>query len=130
VNAELRLSIGTLNSSDSRVPPTIELRIEDAASGERVAEIRMSADQWWSACTGLYSRLPGLVSDHLERIGRKMVVRQVPVPREVSGLNRTEDEENARRWLFPEREGGETLEVRATNQGWVGIFRSWPEEES
>lgn len=128
MNAELRLSIGTLTSTDSRTPPTIELRIEDTASGVLLAEIRMSADQWWAACTGLHSRLPGFVSDHLERVGRKMAVRQVSVPREAASGHGSEGEPKAREWLNAQREDPEILETRATNQGWVGIFRSWPEE--
>lgn len=125
MNADLRVEVHTLSPMDSREDPKIHLRIEDAASGEALAMIEMSAGRWLSLISGLSLTLPGSVSDHLERVGRKQRVRNESIPRSVTGWGAM-GVAAAREYAEGQRRDDETVEVRNSNSGWVALFRSWP----
>jgi hypothetical protein len=126
----MKLSVqgGMSTSNDHRTPARFHLRIEDRTSSVLLADVTLTAEEWLRLTNGTMLTVDGDVSPHLERVGRKMVVRQVPVPRDaVPSYNRTQAALEARDWAEPRAEEGETTEVRSTNSGWVAIYRAWPE---
>jgi hypothetical protein len=124
MDIEGRVEVGTWRDQQGGIG--ITLRLSDATSGETLFKAEIDPTTWWSLLTGGSQRIQGQVSNRLDRVGREMVVRTVAVPREVSGWGR-ERRAEALAWLGPQAQPGEDLEVRETNQGWQGIFRSWPD---
>jgi hypothetical protein len=125
---KLTVQGGMTTSKDYHTPAAFRLRIEDRTSGELLAEITITAEEWLRLTNGTVLTVNGNVSPHLDRVGRKMVVRQVPVPREaVTSYHQQEGKEQATAWAKPRAEEGETTEVRNTSAGWITIYRSWPE---
>lgn len=128
-NAELRTQISVQSSLDSRDDPVVNLRVEDVKSGMPLVDMEFTAGQWLRMVNGLSITKPGFLTPHLERLGRKMVHRQIDVPREVTGqtYDREEAEDLVREYGATQALPGETVEPRNTNTGWKIIFRSWPE---
>lgn len=125
-NANLRLEIAAQRGMQASDNTTIELRIEDRESGEMLAVINLTADEWVNATTGLSLTVEGFVSKHLDRVGKKMNVRQVAIPRAVvTSYKRDDAQVEASAWAQVDANHNETVEVRNTNAGWVAIYRSW-----
>jgi primosomal replication protein N len=125
-NQNLRLEIAMIRGMQADDKTTVELRIEDRGSGEYLATIQLTADQWLNAQTGSSLNVNGFVSPHLDRIGKTMKHRQVPVPREVlTSYKRDEAQVEAHDWADAFVNDGESVEVRNTNAGWVAIYRWW-----
>ena len=128
MNAKVRVEITTRRGARSDSDVTVQLRVEDDASGEVLALVDYTANEWLALTTGLVTRKDGFISDHLERVGRKMVVRREDVPSEVTGYTRrNEAKTDAFTWAREQLQPGESVEVRSSNSGWKAIFRSWPE---
>jgi len=104
------------------------IRIEDEASGMTLADVQMRADDFLTVMRGGQVCVTGRVADALDRVGKKMNVWNVPVPRAVTeGIYDPEVQtEMAREW--GERNAAQpydTLEVRHTNAGMVIYYRKW-----
>jgi len=126
--AKFRVEVVTRKEMTAGKPVTVGLKVEDHASGEVLALIDFTASEWLELTTGLNTTKEGFVSSHLERVGRKQVVRQVAIPRDaVTRYNVEEAEVQAKKWAVEQTGLDETVEVRRTNAGWVAIYRSWPE---
>lgn len=124
-NQKLRVELSTREGMHAGT--VVNLRIADALSGEVLADIGFSAEQWVTAMN-TSSLIDGFVSNHLERVGREMQVRHVDLTREEvpsyrEGEARGQAMVAAQQYVQP----GETIEVRNTNSGWVALYRSWPE---
>jgi hypothetical protein len=125
---KLTVQGGMSTSSDYRTPARFHLRIEDRTSSVLLADVTLTAEEWLRLTNGTMLTVDGDVSPHLERVGRKMVVRRLGIPRNaVPSYNREQAAVEARDWAEPRAEEGETTEVRDTNSGWIAIYRSWPE---
>lgn len=123
MDAQLRVEVSTWKTADSRDAPTIVLQVVEDASGEVVAEVRMGAGEWLHILTGSSLVLPGFVTNHPERLGKRITVRQESVPKETA-RNRA-DESVAATWARSRAIPGEESTVRLTNSGWKAIHRSW-----
>lgn len=112
----------------------VRLAIHDDESGETIAHTELTPEQAWLLATGNGGSLyvDSIHTDHPERIGRKQVVRQIPVPREITdGFGYGPDARaQQQKWAFQyareQAVDDEQVEVRSTNRGWVCILRSWP----
>ncbi len=125
-NANLRLELATQRGMQADDNTTVELRIEDRKSGEALAVIQMTADQWLNAMTGLSLNVEGFVTPFLDRVGKEMKHRSLDIPRDmITSYNQDEAAAQAREYASVYVSDGEQLEVRNTNHGWVAIFRSW-----
>ena len=125
---ELRVSASFYTSNDENNPEGWTLTVEDAASGMRLADVQMQADDFLRVMRGGQARVTGHVANDLDRVGKKMNVWDVPVPRAVTeGIyDRDVQTEMAREWA--ERNAAQpydTLEVRHTNAGIVIYYRRW-----
>ena len=124
---QLSIQGGMVTSTDSRVSNSFHLRVEDKVSGELLADVMLTPDQWLRVTSGSHITAEGTVGRHLDRVGRKQVVRQLSVPRDaLSTYNRDTSRTEAMNWGLRHVETDESMEVRQTNSGWVVIYRSWP----
>lgn len=127
-NKNLRLEISMIRGMQADDKTTVELRIEDRESGEYLATIRLTADQWLNAQTGQSLNVEGFVSPHLDRVGKTMKHRQNPIPRDkITSYKRDEAHDQAFAFAShpTQKSDSETVEVRNTNAGWVAIYRWW-----
>lgn len=120
-NTTARVEISTWRSNDPSYPTGVELRVYDDPSGELLARIEMDVETWWALCQGGSQKLSSFLTNHPERLGKKVHIRTVPL----GGLSRTIDEATAKTTAQGLVLPGETFDVRKTNQGWEAIFRSW-----
>lgn len=129
---ELRVEMSlTRSNARSDGDPTTNLRIEEPESGEVLAEVTLTPAQVVSLLAGTSLRANGYYTAHPERLGHRMAVRQVDIPREVTrpgSRSGAEAEEKARTYARSLALSDETVEVRSSNSGWKAIFRSWPVE--
>lgn len=118
-------SFYTSNNPNNREGWT--LRVEDAASGMMLADVSMQADDFLTVMRGGQVRVTGRVADTLDRVGKKMIVWDVPVPRAVTeGIyDRDVQTEMARAWAENVAQLYDTIEVRHTNAGIVIYYRRW-----
>lgn len=133
---QVDVELSVRKSLDSRDEPTVSLQVTDRKSSTVIVQIELTPGQVLGALSGSYlSDLEAFFTPVPERIGKKMVHRQIDVPRHVTdGLpySRSEGykahEEAVRRWAVGLADDGETVEPRNTNQGWKVVFRSYVEE--
>lgn len=119
---EIRISISSPSSNDSRDDGYVNLRIEDAASGVCLTDVNIPAGRWWRLCQGSSQRHDALVSSHLDRVGKRMETNAV-------SLGKVWDATDERAAELAEahelRAQYDTAEVRRTNAGWEAVFRRW-----
>lgn len=125
MDAKLRIEIGMLKSMSANEAPQVRLRIEDAPSGEALVEVYFDAGQWLNVTSGTSLTLPGFVGNHLDRVGKKMDVQTVDIPRAIAS-GRDVDKEAILDWIKTQGIGPyDSIEFRNTNHGWIALFRRW-----
>ena len=133
-NAQVTLGVTT---GKGRGPAVVTLTIEDWVSGETIVEGEFTGDEWWEVLSASNRRAEVYVTEHPERIGKKVEVTVVPVPpSETDGVSDREiQKEFAQRWAALHAAGSdapwagdggpEEWWVRNTNHGWEAVYRRW-----
>jgi hypothetical protein len=111
----------------------LNLRVEDAPSGQPILDIEIPADvllRLLGSSGG--ERLPAWVvpAKYAGRIGRELEVKSVAVPSEVTHTLPYEGAERrtaAQAWAdsYAAEKGWEEASARNTNQGWKATLRRW-----
>jgi hypothetical protein len=121
----LRIEGATYHSNNSNDPRGWRLRVVDAASSVTVAEFSVSVEDAWTLITGGSAYTTGQVTNHPDRLGKKMRNWQVQVPTEVGTGYSKDGEEKAREWAGEQGHIYDTVEIRRTNHGLVAVYRIW-----
>lgn len=107
----------------------LRLGVQDAASGEVLAQIELNHEELWSMLRGGSLRLEGRMTDHLERIGKTMVNDMVEVPKDVLrdvGYDSEERLQAATYWARVTHPDWDAYQPRHTNTGGVRVvLRKW-----
>lgn len=107
----------------------LRIGVQDAASGETLAQVILNHEQLWAMLRGGSIRLEGRMTDHLDRVGKTMVNDMVEAPKGVVqavGYDRDARLEAAANWARTEHPGWDTYAPRHTNTGGVRVvLRKW-----
>lgn len=77
MRVELTTSRGSGDPADT---DRVVLEVRDDASGELLAGVRIPTAEWWRLCQGGTARVAGIVSPHLDRVGKRMLNARVELP--------------------------------------------------
>jgi hypothetical protein len=121
---KFELSSGRIMEVDAGM----RLTIRDEPSGVVLIETVLSPNDVWRLFGGGMVIASGEGGSDLERIGKQMVNDSVPVPRDVTGSRKDdEDLKVAKTWARKNHPGWEAYEPRRTNRGLVVVLRKWVE---
>lgn len=127
-NQTVTVSITNPTSMDSRDDGDVNLRIEDAASGECLVDVTIPAGRWWRLCQGSRQTWPAFVGTHPERIGKTLQTRVVTLPPELpgdTGRDRHRDVYKAASEQAPDFLDYQEHSIRLTNRGREAVLRRW-----
>lgn len=128
-NAKIEISIGLRRSSSSGESSKAVIEIEDEPSGEKLAVIELSSEQFLRLLSGHgIMHADAFVSNNLQRVGRQMKHRTIKVPRDVvTTYDRKAATSQARSYAGDFMEVGEQADIpRLDNKGeWSVTVRRW-----
>lgn len=108
----------------------LRLIISDETSCEVVAHVQLDPTQIFTLMKGGSIKVDGRMSDHLDRVGKTLVVEQVDVPREITdGINFRDRDAKlhaGKVWAEGNHPGWDTYSPRHTNTATVRVvLRKW-----
>lgn len=110
----------------------LRLGVQDAASGEMLAQIQLSPEDLWRLLKGGSIQIDGRSTDHLDRIGKRMMVDTVNVPRDITDTVSSRDRDREGRlkaavdWASVTHPNWDAYQAHHTNTGTVRIvLRKW-----
>ncbi len=118
----------------------VQITIEDGTSGEILAQIQLSAEQFTQLLTNTSIRVDGFHTPHLDRIGKKMQVESFRVPKAMEATLPKSDRSGAdydapaRKFLqdwvndLPDAQDWDQASPSHHNYGWSITRRRWREE--
>ena len=137
-NGDVQLRVG-IPSPNGNGDWTVTVEAHDGASGEVLFSMELDPATWVQVQRGLVHRQPAFIGRHLDRVGKRMQVESVTIPKDVfDGVSYGDEErEAATRWAdrhcsgpdapWADEGGPDEWSTTRHNYGWGVHMRRWVE---